>query len=148
MINKIETQILEKITPTKEYRLKLESTIKNIKLQLGKEIRERNLPASIELVGSTAKDTYLKNDLDIDFFLKFPANIPKEEIAKNTLLIGKKILKETEESYAEHPYIKGFFDKFLPGHFLFGFQHGAVFLGFFPVFEYFFPVTKRNVFNQ
>jgi tRNA nucleotidyltransferase (CCA-adding enzyme) len=112
MINKIETQILEKITPTKEYRLKLESTIKNIKLQLGKEIRERNLPASIELVGSTAKDTYLKNDLDIDFFLKFPANIPKEEIAKNTLLIGKKILKETEESYAEHPYIRGFFDKY------------------------------------
>jgi tRNA nucleotidyltransferase (CCA-adding enzyme) len=67
---------------------------------------------TIELVGSTAKDTYLKDDLDIDFFLKFPTKYSKDIIAKNALIIGKSILSKTEESYAEHPYIRGYYQKY------------------------------------
>ena len=107
--NKIEKQVLEQVTPSLEYRKKIETIIHEIKENLKQEIIERDLPVSIELVGSTAKDTYLKDNLDIDYFLLFPTNFPKKEIAKNALSIGKKLLKNTEESYAEHPYLRGYY---------------------------------------
>jgi len=108
-MNEIEKRVLERVTPSSDDRKKLEIIIQEIKEKLKQEISERDLPVSIELVGSTAKDTYLKDNLDIDFFLLFPTKFPKEDIAKNALSIGKKLLRDTEESYAEHPYLRGYY---------------------------------------
>ena len=111
-MNKIEKQVLEKVTPTLKFRKKLEKIIQELKEKLKQEVKNRNLPVTIELVGSTAKGTFLKDNLDIDFFLLFPSKFPKEDIAKNALLIGKKLLENTEESYAEHPYLRGYYKNY------------------------------------
>ncbi|RLF50236.1 MAG: CCA tRNA nucleotidyltransferase, partial [Thermoplasmata archaeon] len=110
--DEIEQQIINKITPTKKDREKLEKTIEEIHEKIEEEVKKKKLPVKIELVGSTAKDTYLKDNLDIDFFLLFPLSFSKNEIAKHVLSIGKKILIKTEESYAEHPYIRGYYKKY------------------------------------
>jgi tRNA nucleotidyltransferase (CCA-adding enzyme) len=109
MADTIEKKVLELITPAPEDRKKLEETIKDLKKQVNKEIIKKKLSASIEIVGSTAKDTYLKNNLDIDLFLMFPTTFSKEDIGHNALVTGRKLLKNTEECYAEHPYIRGYF---------------------------------------
>jgi tRNA nucleotidyltransferase (CCA-adding enzyme) len=109
MSDNIEKKVLELITPASEDRKRLEEIIRDLKDQVNKEIIKKKLPASIEIVGSTAKDTYLKNNLDIDLFLLFPTNFSKEDIGHNALSIGRKLLKNTEECYAEHPYIRGYF---------------------------------------
>ena len=111
-MNEIEKKVLDRVTPSAEYRKKINTVIQEIKEKLEKEIVERKLPVSIELVGSTAKDTYLKDNLDIDLFLVSPTRFSKIEISKNALSIGRKILKNPEESYAEHPYIRGFYKDF------------------------------------
>ena len=111
-MNEIEKQVLEKITPSNEYKKNIIKITKEINKKLEIEIKKRRLPVTVELVGSIAKDTYLKNDLDIDFFIKFPTKYLKEEIGKNALSIGKAILTKTEESYAEHPYIRGYYKNF------------------------------------
>ena len=111
-MKKIEKKVLEKITPSFEYKKNINKITHEINKKLEIEIKKRRIPVTIELVGSIAKDTYLKNDLDIDFFIKFPTKYTKEEIGKNALSIGKKILINTEESYAEHPYIRGYYKKF------------------------------------
>jgi len=110
--NEVEKQVLNRVTPTPEYRKKIKEIIQEIKEKLQQEIVKRKLPVTIELVGSTAKDTYLKDNLDIDLFLLFPTNFSKEDIGKQALSIGKKLLTDTEESYAEHPYLRGFFKDF------------------------------------
>jgi len=110
--NKIENNVLERVTPSSEYRKKTDSAIHKLKEKIQSEITKRKLPVSIELVGSTAKDTYLKNNMDIDLFLVFPATFPKEEIARHALEIGRTLLEKTEESYAEHPYIRGYFNDY------------------------------------
>ena len=110
--NKIEKKVLSKVTPTEKYRNSVNKITKELENILTDEIQKRKLPVKIELVGSIAKDTYLMNNMDIDFFLCFPSNYSKDEISKNALTIGKKILKNTEESYAEHPYIRGYYDDF------------------------------------
>lgn len=111
-MNEIEKEVLKRVTPSAEYRKKLQKIIKEIRVKLEKEVKDRNLPVKIELVGSTAKDTYLKDNLDVDFFLLFPTKFAKDDIAKNALSIGKKLLKHTEESYAEHPYLRGYYKDF------------------------------------
>ncbi len=111
-MNQIEKKVLEKITPTEEYREELKKNLKDFRIELKKEIKKRKLPVEIMLVGSIAKDTYLMNNMDIDFFLCFPTSLSKEKIAKNTLSIGKEILSNTEESYAEHPYLRGYYNNY------------------------------------
>ena len=110
-MNKIEKQVLNKITPSKQYKKKIDKIVNELEKIIEKEIKKRNLPAEIELVGSIAKDTFLKDNLDIDFFIKFPTKFKKEKIGENALSIGKAILEDTEESYAEHPYIRGYYKK-------------------------------------
>ena len=107
--NKIEKKVLEAVTPALQDRKKLEMIVQELKEELQQEVAKRNLPVSIELVGSTAKDTYLKNNMDIDLFLLFPTPISKEKIAQSALSIGRALLKSTEECYAEHPYIRGYY---------------------------------------
>lgn len=111
-MSEIEKQVLQKITPTHEYREKIKKAVEEIRIILNNEINKRKLPVTVELVGSIAKDTYLMNNMDIDFFLCFPTNYKKEENAKHALSIGKSFLKNTEESYAEHPYLRGYYKEF------------------------------------
>ncbi len=58
------------------------------------------------LVGSVPKGTFLK-DPDIDVFLLYPIEVPKETMAQDTLALGREILETPVEKYAEHPYIHG-----------------------------------------
>ena len=111
-MNKIEKQVLKKITPTHEYREKVKEIVEEIRIILKNEIKKRKLPVTIQLVGSIAKDTYLQNNMDIDFFICFPSYFKKEEIARHALSIGRSFLKNTEESYAEHPYLRGYYEEF------------------------------------
>lgn len=108
----IEKDVSDRVTPTNEYRKKLDTIVKEIEEKLKNEITKRKLPISTELVGSTAKDTYLKDNMDIDFFLLFPTSYSKEKIAKNAISIGETFLTNTEESYAEHPYLRGYYKDF------------------------------------
>jgi len=108
-MNEIEKKALKKITPNANDRKKLEKIIKELKEKLKIEIEKRKLPIKIELVGSTAKGTYLRNNLDIDYFLLFPTDFDKKDIANYALSIGENILTDTEQSYAEHPYLRGYF---------------------------------------
>ncbi len=58
-------------------------------------------------VGSYARNTWLKGNLEIDVFILFPENVAKEELERMGLEIGKSILDEYEIRYAEHPYVHG-----------------------------------------
>ena len=110
--NEIEKKVLNMVTPSSQDRKILEMVVQELKEKLQQNVTKRELPVSIELVGSTAKDTYLKNKLDIDLFLLFPTTISKEAIARNALSIGRIFLEDTEECYAEHPYIRGYFKNY------------------------------------
>ncbi len=106
----VEQKVLEKIVPDKNARLKLETTIEELKTVVLKYTQKINFPIEIELVGSTAKDTYLKDSLDIDLFVCFPTTTSREKLEKIGLSIGRNVLTEREECFAEHPYLRGEFN--------------------------------------
>jgi tRNA nucleotidyltransferase (CCA-adding enzyme) len=105
----IETVVLKKITPTKKQRKEIEHAIDALQKQVSKEINKTGLPITIELVGSTAKDTYIRTAVDIDLFLVFPTTTSREQLQRNGLAIGRAILTNQEECFAEHPYVRGMY---------------------------------------
>jgi len=104
-IDKIESKVLERVKPDKKER----ETIKRVSEEL-LEMLDDKLEGKIEpkIVGSVSKGTYLKNP-DIDIFVKFPLTTSREEMEEKILKIGRNILQDTKEKYAEHPYIYGYY---------------------------------------
>ena len=109
---RIEQEILDTITPSEKDREQLKNSISTLSKMVKEKLMKHKQNAEIELVGSTAKDTFLKDNLDIDLFIIFPSNIPEEIITNTTLEIGRNILNKSEECYAEHPYIRGYFKSY------------------------------------
>jgi len=62
-----------------------------------------------EVVGSAAKNTYLKG-ADIDLFLLFPTDVDEKRTSDICFNIGKEILDEYTQKYASHPYLSGSLD--------------------------------------
>jgi tRNA nucleotidyltransferase (CCA-adding enzyme) len=65
----------------------------------------------VKVVGSVAKGTFLSRP-DIDVFIIFDESVPRPNMDRTGLEIGRKLLVEREERYAEHPYVHGFFEGF------------------------------------
>jgi len=105
----IETIVLKKITPTSEEKKQIEDIVKSLKNRVMSEIKKTKIPITIELVGSIAKDTFIRTSVDIDLFLLFPPDVSRETLEENGLAIGRAILDQQEECFAEHPYVRGLF---------------------------------------
>jgi len=63
------------------------------------------------LVGSVAKDTFLKGDKDLDIFMFFSANESRRFMESEAISIGKDVFDHYgvphQIEYAEHPYVSG-----------------------------------------
>jgi tRNA nucleotidyltransferase (CCA-adding enzyme) len=105
----IEIDVLKKITPDTQERKQIEGVIEALKDKVMQEIKKTKIPITLELVGSTAKDTYIRTSVDIDLFLVFPITTPRETLQEKGLTIGRAILEQQEECFAEHPYVRGIF---------------------------------------
>lgn len=106
----VEKEILRKITPSDEEHENLMKHISNLIILVKEQLKSCSVSAEVELVGSTAKGTYLVGNMDVDVFLVFDRGVERGVLAKTALKIGRTLLSETEECYAEHPYIRGMFE--------------------------------------
>ncbi len=109
-VKDIKQEVIKKVTPTEKERrdlLKLFEKIKKIILKKDKE----KLIKKVELVGSVAKNTFLKGEGDLDIFIFFDESISRDKLEEYGLMIGKEVFNELKIKhvikYAEHPYVKG-----------------------------------------
>ena len=104
----VEEQVLARLKPSPEDEDLIRETVeKLIKAVMNSEAASK-CEFEPYLVGSIAKNTHLK-DPDADLFLLFDPDLPREELEKHGLAIGKESIIGREH-YAEHPYIKGTFE--------------------------------------
>jgi tRNA nucleotidyltransferase (CCA-adding enzyme) len=106
----IRSAVLKKIVPTREEREALREAVDRLTGELQATAGERDIDLSVQLVGSIAKDTYLRGALDIDLFLLFPPDVERETMKQRALDIGIAVLKDWDIQYAEHPYVRGNYD--------------------------------------
>lgn len=102
-IKKVIEIIKAEVTPTQEQRNKLK--------EAEKVISERLKAKGLKFVlgGSYARDTWLPEDADIDFFVLYDPELGAEEIGKKGLEDLKDVVRGLNYwlNYAEHPYIEG-----------------------------------------
>lgn len=105
----LEDDVLKKISPTPERRKAIQGSVNSLLARTKEEADKEGLGLRVSLVGSVAKDTFLREP-DIDIFILFPETVSRDRLEAVGLAIGKRILRVHEERYAEHPYVHGEWD--------------------------------------
>jgi tRNA nucleotidyltransferase (CCA-adding enzyme) len=107
----IYSKVLSKITPSKKD-LKEE-------LELFKTIEKKILTVEgnhshLAWCGSSARNTHLKGDRDLDLFIMFDKELNEKEFEKEGLKLGKAVFRGHfwEKAYSQHPYIRGIINGF------------------------------------
>ncbi|MFT4882806.1 MAG: tRNA nucleotidyltransferase (CCA-adding enzyme) [Natronomonas sp.] len=100
-------EVRDRVVPDDEERAELETVVSELTDRAEAAIEEVPVEADTRLVGSTARGTWLAGDRDVDLFVRFPPDLPREELEEYGLEIGHAVLPEGHEEYAEHPYVKG-----------------------------------------
>ncbi len=111
-LDAIRAKVLEDYKPTKSEITQMTAHANEIMARL-----KRVVPRNVEIifVGSVARGTQIRGSSDIDIFLLFPKGTSREDLEKKGLEYAKKIVEKKkgerfEIKYAEHPYLKIYFD--------------------------------------
>ncbi len=103
----LEEEVLAEIKPTSAEVKAVRRAASELREYIGKAAREANIPGEPLVVGSVAKDTFLKQP-EIDIFVTFPPETLREDLERWGLELGA-VLEEPTRRYAEHPYTRGRF---------------------------------------
>jgi tRNA nucleotidyltransferase (CCA-adding enzyme) len=109
----VEAAVSRKLAPSAEFLARVAQARTDLVTRAGEVARERASPMVRAIVaGSAARGTFLRDRLDIDLFLLFPPDLPRDRLREEGLGIGRALLADTETRYAEHPYLRGTFEGF------------------------------------
>ncbi len=105
--------VLKRIKPTQAERRQLERVANEIVARVNLACAKLGVPARGVLVGSAARNTWLRTERDIDIFILFPPETSREALEQKGLAVGWEVAgKRGRERFAEHPYVtmefKGF----------------------------------------
>jgi tRNA nucleotidyltransferase (CCA-adding enzyme) len=96
-----------RVDPDEDERRRLREVADRLLERAGTAATERCADADVLQVGSTARDTWISGDRDIDVFVRFPPDLDRETLEEYGLEVGHATLPDGHEEYAEHPYVKG-----------------------------------------
>jgi tRNA nucleotidyltransferase (CCA-adding enzyme) len=105
-------EILRKITPTPADRAKIQALAEELQRKVQLFCGEQGVTAAVRVEGSVAKDTWLKEEPEIDVFMRLPTTVPRKSLGEISLKIARKATEGARqiERFAEHPYLEAFID--------------------------------------
>ncbi len=105
----LENVILSEIRPTEADRSHLAGVARMLVDAVNKSGRAEGM-----VVGSVARNTFIRGDKDLDIFLLFDPGLPRESLEEEGLSLARRIAERFGtsyvEKYAEHPYINACID--------------------------------------
>lgn len=109
-LEKVSAAVLKRVTPTKKEKGKILSLTENLVEKIKAAAKKAGVEAEVRVEGSVAKDTWLREEPDIDIFLRVPTSMPREAFEKLGLKIAKEATRGFKqiERFAEHPYLEAF----------------------------------------
>ncbi len=111
--DRVESEVAVRLAPSPEFLGRVAEVREELVARVNAAARARSSPLVRALVaGSAARATFLADRLDIDLFLLFPPELPKERLREEGLALGRAVLENPETRYAEHPYLRGEFGGF------------------------------------
>ena len=105
----LETSVLERIRPQADEKVHIH---KVAGMLIDSVNRSGNATGMI--VGSVARETWIRGDRDLDIFMLFPPCISREDLEAEGLALARRVAESAggscREKYAEHPYINATID--------------------------------------
>jgi tRNA nucleotidyltransferase (CCA-adding enzyme) len=114
-ITQIRASVLSRIKPSEAEKARLASLAESIITRINIIAGQEGISASAQLVGSSARGTWISGEHDLDIFIMFPPEVERKELEEKGLYIARKVAEVSqsfEERYAEHPYIHAIFNGF------------------------------------
>ncbi|QLH84580.1 CCA tRNA nucleotidyltransferase [Halosimplex pelagicum] len=105
-------RVRERVTPDDEERERLDRVVDDLRERARDAVADLPVDADVIQVGSTARDTWLAGDRDVDLFVSFPTEIDRADLESYGLKVGHSVLPDGHEEFAEHPYVKGTYEGF------------------------------------
>jgi tRNA nucleotidyltransferase (CCA-adding enzyme) len=111
-IDSVTRQVLREIKPTQADRQKMSALAKELERKVSAACKEFGVETVVRVEGSFAKDTWLRDDPDIDVFMRLPTSVPRNLLGEVALKIARKATEGAKqvERFAEHPYLEAFMD--------------------------------------
>ncbi len=106
-VETVVERIHDRVTPTDDERERLHAVADRLRERARDAITDLGIDADVRLVGSTARETWLAGDRDIDLFVRFPPDLPRADLERYGLQVGHAVVPDGHEEFAEHPYVKG-----------------------------------------
>ena len=103
----VAARVRDRVTPTPDEREHLQAVAAELKARATDAVDDLPVDADIIQVGSTARETWIAGDRDIDLFVAFPPDLQREQLEEYGLTVGHAVLPDGHEEYAEHPYVVG-----------------------------------------
>jgi len=105
-------EILKNITPNSNNREHVLSLANRLMRNVRQAAKEKGVEAEVRVEGSVAKDTWLKEEAEIDIFMHLPKTMPREAFGTVCLDIARNATKGSKqiERFAEHPYLEAIVD--------------------------------------
>jgi tRNA nucleotidyltransferase (CCA-adding enzyme) len=111
-LDRVVTAVRERVTPAATEAARLADAVDDLVARVEAAVVELPVEADAVQVGSTARGTWLAGDRDIDLFVRFPADLPRAELEEYGLRVGRAVLPDGREEFAEHPYVTGEYEGF------------------------------------
>jgi tRNA nucleotidyltransferase (CCA-adding enzyme) len=108
-LKRICNAVRERIRPDEEEERRVKAVTGRIINKVNQKALEMGIDAHAISVGSTARNTWLRGETDIDVFIMFPEDVSEEDLKEQGLSLAKSISDRWEERYASHPYIHAYF---------------------------------------
>jgi len=102
--------VRERVTPDDDEAALLDDVVATVTDRAAAAIAERGVAADVVHVGSTARGTWVSGERDVDVFVRFPPDVDRATLEAEGLAIGRAVLPDGHEEYAEHPYVTGSLD--------------------------------------
>jgi tRNA nucleotidyltransferase (CCA-adding enzyme) len=109
----LEREVLGRISPSPDDEARLALVRDHLLARAAAAAQELGVGSVRPLIaGSAARGTYLRQRVDVDLFLLFPASTSRADLERQGLALAASILPGSETHYAEHPYRRGTFEGF------------------------------------
>ncbi|WP_306055327.1 CCA tRNA nucleotidyltransferase [Natronococcus wangiae] len=103
----VVSRVRDRVDPDEDERARLREVAATLAERAETAATELCADADVIQVGSTARNTWISGDRDIDVFVRFPPELDRETLEEYGLEVGHATLPDGHEEYAEHPYVKG-----------------------------------------
>lgn len=106
-VDAVVAEVREGVVPDQGEQATLERVVEDLLDRARTAVAELPVEADVVHVGSTARGTWTRGDRDIDVFVRFPPDLPRDRLEEFGLQVGHHVLPEGYEAFAEHPYVTG-----------------------------------------